>query len=287
MQGQNIMKWQARLIFVNCLVLLTVSYAFSDWEESLTFFPSKYPDGNYHLTESPHVTIEDVAIFTSDGVKLHGWISKPKRLKGRMWLLWFPGNGGNVSYRLDWIKKMSAIPLNVLIIDYRGYGQSEGSPTEEGIYRDAEAGYAYLTKKVSVSPENIVLFGESLGGAVAIHIAANMRCAGLIVQSTFTNAKDMAKRIMPIIPLWLIIKTKLDSTSKIQNVKVPKLFIHSPADGIVPYKLGRKLFDSAPEPKKFYEVSKAGHNETYLVGGQEYFNSIRDFVFSLHQSGRR
>lgn len=280
------MKWRISLTLTTYWVFLTVSESFAGWEESLTFFPSRYPNGYYHQTESSHIAIEDVYVMTSDGIKLHGWISKPKKLKSDMWLLWFPGNGGNISYRLDWIKRMSTIPLNIFIIDYRGYGRSEGRPTEEGIYKDGEAAYSYLAKNVSVPPENIVIFGESLGGAVAIHLAAQVKCAGLILQSTFTNAKDMAKRIMPIIPLWLIIKTEFNNVGKIQKVKVPKLFIHSPSDGIVPYELGRKLFESAPAPKKFYEVPKAGHNETYLVGGQEYLDVIKDFVFSLSQPKR-
>jgi len=187
-----------------------------------------------------------------------------------------------VTYRFDWIERFSTIPLNVFIVDYRGYGRSEGSPTEQGIYKDAEAAYRFITEKMGIDPSRIIVFGESLGGAVAIDLAGKVECAGLIIQSSFTNAKDMSKRIMPIIPLWLIIKSKFDNLGKIQMVKVPKLFIHSPADEIVPYSLGKKLYDSAPEPKQFYEVANAGHNETYFIGGQQYLNVFKDFISKLH-----
>lgn len=261
------------------LVLIATRF-FAGWEESLTFFPAKYPYGDYNRTESPAMKIEDINPVTQDGLKLHGWIARPRKGGSDFWLLWFTGNGGNITYRFEWMERLCSIPLNVMIIDYRGYGKSEGSPTEEGIYKDADAAYQYLTASLSIHPDRIILLGESLGGAVAIDLASRVQCAGLIVQSTFTNAKDMAKRIMPVLPLWLVIRTKLDNLGKIQKVMAPKLFIHSPADGIVPYRLGRKLFEAAPEPKQFYEVPDAGHNETYLAGGQRYLNTIRDFVDS-------
>jgi fermentation-respiration switch protein FrsA (DUF1100 family) len=173
---------------------------------------------------------------------------------------------------------MCAISVNVFIIDYRGYGKSQGNPTEEGIYKDAEAAYQYITKIRKIKPNQIIVFGESLGGAVAIDCAAKFHCAGMIIQSSFTNAKDMAKVIMPIFPLWLFIKTKLDNVNKIQKVEVPKLFIHSPIDEIVPYRLGRKLYESAPPPKQFYIVPNAGHNNMDIVGGQKYFDAIGKFI---------
>lgn len=260
------------------------SKAFAGWEEALTFFPSKYPHGYYHLTQSDFIFIEDHFFLTSDGLRLHGWIAKPKKLKPDFWLLWLSGNGGNVSYRFPWMEKMSEIPVNIFIIDYRGYGRSEGKPTEEGIYKDALAAYDYLTTVLKVPSRKIIIFGESLGGAPAIDLATRVPCRAVILQSTFTNAKDMAKRIMPILPLWLIIKTKMDNLAKIQKVKVPKLFIHSPADEVVPYKLGKKLYDSAPPPKQFYEIARAGHNETYLIGGKNYLDTLRKFIYAPVQS---
>lgn len=262
------------------LPVFMANKTFAGWEEALTFFPSKFPHGYYHLTQSDWMTIEDHFFITEDGLKLHGWIAKPKKLKSQFWLLWLPGNGGNLSHRFSWLEKMVQLPINIFLIDYRGYGKSEGKPTEAGIYKDATAAYEYLTKRRKTPPDKIILFGESLGGATAIDLASRVQSRALIVQSTFTNAKDMAKRIMPILPLWLMIKTKLDNLSKIEKVTVPKLFIHSPADEVVPYKLGRKLYDSAPPPKQFYEIPNAGHNETYLVGGESYLEALRKFIYA-------
>ena len=269
-----------KILFSLLCFMLMSAKSFGGWEEALTFFPSKYPNGYYHQTESAFMTVEDHFFVTQDGLKLHGWIAKPKKLKSDFWLLWFPGNGGNITHRFHWMEKMSCLPINIFIIDYRGYGRSEGKPTEPGIYKDAEAAYDYLTKKMLVPSAKIVILGESLGGAPAIDLASKAKCKALIAQSTFTTAKDMAKRIMPILPLWLIIKTKLDNLAKIQKITVPKLFIHSPADEVVPYKLGRKLFNAAPPPKEFYEIPNAGHNETYLVGGEQYFKTIHKFIYS-------
>jgi fermentation-respiration switch protein FrsA (DUF1100 family) len=168
-------------------------------------------------------------------------------------------------------------PTQVFIVDYRGYGRSEGRPSEEGLYTDARAAWRYLVEERGIAPARIVIFGKSLGGAVAVELATQVKPAGVILESSFTSVPDMAARHFPFVPKALI-RTKMNSAGKIARIRAPKLHIHSPADEVVPYELGRELFDAAADPKRFHRVEGAGHNETYLVGGSGYFAAIRDFM---------
>lgn len=273
-----------------CIVALILIMAF---EDKLIYFPAKYPEGYWTVRETcardgemlPR--IEDCHFAASDGVTLHGWYCAPLRCEGGvgvpvgadMVVLWFHGNAGNISYRYDMIREMMELPVQVFIIDYRGYGKSEGKPTERGLYLDARAAWDYLINERLVAPERIVIFGKSLGVVPAIDLASRVEPAGLIVQSGFTSAADMAATVLPFLPR-VFLKTKMDSLSKISRVRCPKLFIHSRADEVVPYKLGRRVYEAAPEPKEFYEVKGAPHNTTYIVGGKPYFEALRRFVAS-------
>lgn len=263
------------------------------FEENFIYFPAKYPEGFWGVTrlESPEgkisPTIEDCNFTTGDGVRLHGWLCTPHRNVGgvheaapyEMTILWFHGSAGNISMRYDFIRVLMQIPVRVLIIDYRGYGKSEGEPTEEGLYKDARASWDYLTNERWTPPNRIVIFGEALGGAPAIDLAAQVEAGGLIVQSSFSSAAEMSARMMAPVPGFLR-RTRMNSAAKIVNVHYPKLFIHSPVDEIVPYRLGRRLFDAAFEPKEFYDVAGAPHNETYTYGGKAYFEKLRSFINS-------
>ena len=283
------LTWRlARIILMGGIVSLILIMAF---EDRLIYFPTKYPDGLWGLPETrPREgqvvpRIDDCCFTTSDGLKLHGWYCTPVRRENKeyipvpadMVVLWFHGNAGNISYRYDMIRAMMELPVQVFIIDYRGYGKSEGKPTERGLYLDARAAWDYLVEERGVAPERIVIFGKSLGGVPAIDLASQVEPAGLIVQSSFTSAGDMAASLLPFLPR-VFLKTKMDSFGKIQHVRCPKLFIHSRADEVVPYRLGRRLFEAAPEPKEFYEVNGSPHNSTYIVGGKPYFEALRRFV---------
>jgi fermentation-respiration switch protein FrsA (DUF1100 family) len=278
----------ARIMLMVCIVTVVLIVAF---EDRLIYFPSKYPDGSWTVRETcaregeilPRV--EDCHFTTSDGVSLHGWYCTPLRcevgtgvpVKAEMVLLWFHGNAGNISYRYDMMRAMMELPVQVFIIDYRGYGRSEGRPTEQGLYLDARAAWDYLVNERRVAPDHIIIFGKSLGGVPAIDLASQVEPAGLIVQSSFTSARDMAAAVLPFFPR-VFLHTKMDSVSKITRVRCPKLFIHSRADEVVPYELGRRLYEAAPEPKEFYEVKGSPHNSTYIVGGKPYFAALRRFV---------
>ena len=253
-------------------------------EESLIYFPSRYPDGFWDtsvLASGSGCEIEDCYFTTDDGVRLHGWWCRPRSTDATagIVLLWFHGNAGNLSHRAAMMVRLARLPVQVLIVDYRGYGRSEGHPTEEGLYRDAAAAWRFLTEERAVEPGRVILFGKSLGGAVAVDLARRVQPAGLIVQSSFTSARDMAAHHFPLVPRALV-RTRLDSLAKIAGVTCPKLFVHSPADEVVPFELGRKLFAAAAEPKRFYEVAGALHNETDLAGGEPYYQAVREFVAS-------
>lgn len=280
------------ILLCACLILIIMAF-----EDSFIYFPVKFPEGFWEVDsisarEGEIVPkIEDCTFMTSDRMNLHGWYCAPHRNVGDrlapvpadMVLLWFHGNAGNLSHRYDMIHTLMKIPVNIFIIDYRGYGKSKGEPSEEGLYADARAAWDYLTNERGIPPERVIIFGKSLGGVAAIDLASKVEASGLIVQSSFTSASEMAALILPIYPRFFL-HTKMDSKRKIANVGCPKLFIHSRADEVVPYELGRRLFEAAPEPKQFYEVESAPHNSTYKVGGEKYLEALRNFINSCAPS---
>jgi fermentation-respiration switch protein FrsA (DUF1100 family) len=288
------------LIFGLLLLCLGIGVFAMLFEGRFIYFPEKYPGGMWEVQGAKagkgHIVpaIEDASFVSRDGVNLHGWYCTPGRVnddafsshRAEMVLLFFHGNAGNITHRYDMIQWLMVLPVNVFIIDYRGYGKSRGNPSEKGLYLDAQAAWNYLVSQRRIPPERVILFGESLGGAVAIDLATRVRPTGLIVQSSFTSIPDMAKVIFPFLPRFLV-RTKMNSIGKISKVDCPKLFIHSPPDEVVPYKFGRRLFEAATEPKQFYEVPGASHNDTYLVGGQAYLKVLRRFVRSCAQASTR
>jgi fermentation-respiration switch protein FrsA (DUF1100 family) len=283
--GKGPMKRVAVLAVLIAAGFATILGAMVVFEESLIFFPTRYPVGRWEVERVGRgigCVISDRWFSTDDGVRLHGWwLSPVGEIDGGPVLLFFHGNAGNLSDRAELAAELATrVGARVFILGYRGYGRSDGRPSEEGLYRDARAAWYELTGPLGVSPERIVVFGKSLGGAVAVDLVEEVEPAGLIVESSFTSIPDMAAIHYPFVPKG-VIRTRLDSLSKIPKVDCPKLFIHSPADEVVPYRLGRQLYDAAREPKRFHEVVGAGHNETWLVGGADYFRAIRDFVASV------
>jgi fermentation-respiration switch protein FrsA (DUF1100 family) len=289
--GSKHLGWRVSRILI-LLVVGILTYIMT-FESSFIYFPSKYPEGNWQIGE-PRVVedsivahIEDVQLTARDGTHIHGWYCTPQVGRGGALalvetdrvLLYLHGNGGNLTHRRDIVERLVGLKLNVLIIDYRGYGRSEGAPSEEGLYADARAAWDYLTNTRGIPGGRIVIYGESLGGAVAVDLASKVKPCGLIVQSSFTSIADMAAELMPLVPRF-VIRTKMDSREKIARVSCPKLFVHSPADDVVPYKLGRRLFEAAPEPKRFYEIKGAPHNLTYEIGGAPYLDALKDFIDS-------
>ncbi len=212
---------------------------------------------------------EDVYFETSDAVKLNGWFIPARG--SRYTILLCHGNAGNMSRRIRKAVLFNKLGCDVFMFDYRGYGKSGGSPSEKGLYEDARAAYRYLLKR-GVAADRMIGYGESLGGAVVIDLAGGNRLRGLILESAFSNARDMAGVYYPYIPSWAI-DSKFDSMEKIKLIKIPKLIIHSVNDSIVPFRFAEKLYKVASEPKTFLRV-RGEHNVCFY----ESEDAIRESV---------
>ena len=244
-------------------------------ENQLIYFPPRYPDG---FPPSPIVErdVEEVWLLTEDGVRINAFYRSLPASK--LVLLWFHGNAENIGYGLDHLRALAKIGVNILAVDYRGYGKSEGKPDEAGVYQDADAAYDYLIKQRHFRAEDIIIYGHSLGGAVAVNLASRRPCGGLIVQSSFTNARAMARRMFAIPLIAYVVKSRFDSLQKIREVHAPILIVHGTRDEVVPFRMGQQLFAAAPEPKRFYPIEGAGHNNLMEVGGERYLACLQRFV---------
>ncbi len=258
------------------LVILTVYLGYSAflyaYQPKLIYYPVR------QLTATPSqigLAYERVAIDTEDGVRLDGWFIPADVSRGTV--LFFHGNAGNISHRLDSIAIFHKLNYSVLIFDYRGYGQSEGKPSEEGTYRDGEAAWRYLTEQKQVAPREIVFFGRSLGGAVATCLAARQTPRACILESVFTSAPDLAAQLFPLFPSRLLCRYDYNTAAAIKKINCPVLIIHSPQDDIIPFSHGRKLFEAASEPKAFLEI-RGDHNTGFLASGSLYTNGLADFL---------
>src|SRR5262245_31716291 len=243
-------------------------------EESILYFPTR------ELAASPRdygLEAEDLRPVSEDGVSLFGWWI---RGAGRRAVLFFHGNAGNAGDRLERAKILNdRFGLDVVLVDYRGYGKSGGSPSERGLVRDARAIYAAASER-GFSPERIIVFGESLGSAVAIGLAAERPCGAAILETPFLSIRAMARRHYPFVPPFLI-RTRFDSDVKIAAVVAPKLFLVAERDEIVPPEQGLRLYELAPPPKKLLVIPRSGHNDTYATGGEPYWKAVGDFLNAL------
>ena len=220
---------------------------------------------------------QDVSIETADGVTLHGWF-----IAGRtsQVLLFFHGNAGNISHRLDSIRQFRDLGLSVFIVDYRGYGQSEGRTTEKGIYRDADAAWRYLTEGRGIVASDIVIFGRSLGASVASRLARKNRPLALIVESSFTSVPDIAQDLYPWLPARWLSRLSHATRDYVRGVRCPILVIHSRDDEIIPYHHGEAIFASANEPRTLLTI-RGSHNDAFLRDEPAYVEGLRTFLSGL------
>lgn len=225
---------------------------------------------------------DDVNLVTSDGITLHGWYVPAVERRGTV--LFLHGNAGNISHRLDSIAVFRELGLDTFIIDYRGYGQSEGRTSEDGTYKDAEAAWRYLLTERKTDPAEIVIFGRSIGGAIAAWLGARHEAAALIVESSFTSAVDMASRIYPFMPVRLLTRLKYPVVEYVAAAECPVLIVHSRDDEIIPFDMGRALFDAAPAPKAFLEL-RGGHNDAFFLSRDRYREGLRSFVAEILDRG--
>lgn len=266
------------VVLLLLVILSVIGIRFA--EHKMIYYPMVFPEGYWDTSMFPG-QLEDCTIRTEDGLTLHGWFAYQASSENtpRRTLLFLHGNAGNITHRLTNIALLiRGGGLNVCIFDYRGYGKSEGSPSEQGLYADAVAAYNYLLSRADVNPEQIVLFGRSLGGAVAVELATRKPCEKLILESTFMSIKAMASEVVGFLPIHYLLRSQFDSLSKIGKIHVPLLMLHGNQDRIVPFEQGKELFAAANEPKSFYEIQGADHNDTYDVGGDAYFQRLREFI---------
>ena len=247
------------------------------FENSFIYFPSSYPHGDWGAPQREGVTVEDVELQTQDGIGIHAWYFPNE--EAEVTILFFHGNAGNLSDRFHWMTKLAEIPANILIVDYRGYGKSEGRPSEAGIYLDAEAAWDWLTGEKKMPAEKIVIYGNSLGGGAASELALRKpEARALILMSTFTSVGDMAAKMFPILPVKGLVRTRFANVEKVSEIKVPKLIIHGALDDLVPFSMGVMLHEMASEPKTWLELKKAGHNDITSLYGNRIVDEIRTFL---------
>ncbi len=261
------------------LTLILAGGCVEPLENRLIFFPAKT------IEETPRqwgMAYQEIDFTTDDGLRLNGWwipgTGSP------LTLLWFHGNAGNISHRLENIKlRHDRLAINIFIFDYREYGKSEGTASEGGTYRDGNAAVRYLRGRGDLDRARIAFLGESLGSAVAVEMAIRHGCAALVLESPFLSVSEMARVSFPFLPLGPLLRTRYDNISKIGKVRAPILIVHGENDEIVPFQHGRRLFEAAPEPKELYVVKGAHHNDLYLVGGTAYLDVLGRFLGRLRE----
>lgn len=236
------------------LVYLGIVIMFSVFENSLVYFPAKQVPTDWTLNDG----MEDAWFETSDGVKLHGWFQEVE--SPRAVVLFFNGNGGNIGWRRDRLDDMRQLQVSVLLWSYPGYGLSEGRPNEKSILEAARLARQWLAERTKLEPADIVLWGESLGGGVAVDLAQE-GARGLILENTFSSMPDVASYHYPWLPVRTLMRNRYDSVSKISQYRGPLLQFHGNRDSIVPYALGQRLFNAANEPKKWVTLEGADHND--------------------------
>jgi len=260
----------AALVALGIYLLLTVLlYAF---QSRLVYVPYR------KLVATPAdvgLTYREVAFTTEDGVRLSGWLVPAREPRGTV--LFCHGNAGNISYLLETIGVFHRLELNALVFDYRGYGQSEGSPSEQGTYLDAEAAWNFLVQEKGTAPEEIIVCGRSLGGPIAAWLARQRRPAALFLEATFTSAPDLGRHLYPIFPARLIARFNYNTLAYVSQVECPVLVVHSRDDRLIPFSHGRRLYEAADEPKTFLEI-RGGHNDGFEVSEALYREGVEGFI---------
>ena len=249
-------------------------------EQSLVFQPTPYREEKWIV---PTIRCEDAWFAPADGTRLHGWFAEGAN--PRAVVLYCHGNAGNISGGEGLLRQYcDKLHVSVMLFDYRGYGKSQGQPTEAGVLQDARAARAWLAKRTGVAEKDIVLVGNSLGGGVAVDLAAKDGARGLILENTFTSLPDVAASHVPLLPVQWLMQTRLDSAQWIAKYHGPLLQTHGDADQVVPFAIGKKLFAAANEPKKFIAIPGGGHN---VPQDQKYWRALEAFFEELDRAPQR
>ena len=274
----------ALLIFA--MLMLMAFFSLRRFEAAVTFHPERYPAGPSWTLPA---NAEDVWMKTADGVRLHGWFIKADARPASATVIYFHGNGGNLSY-VGWIgQRLAAHGFDVLLFDYRGYGRSEAEVSDEhALYLDADAAYDYVVTERGAPPDRVALYGQSLGTAAAIDLASRRTCGALVLESAFSSASDLAAVILPWLPRWAhrLARNRFESARKLAGIHRPVFITHGEPDDVIPTAQGRKLFATANEPKRLLIVPGAGHNVAG-VGGQDYIAAVAAFITGAMMNDER
>jgi fermentation-respiration switch protein FrsA (DUF1100 family) len=270
-------------MLISVIVVLFIAYSLLGW--TLYFmqptFLYKPVRGVPYTPGELGLDFEDVVFKSGDGIQLTGWYIHAR--DSELTVLFCQGNGGNMMYCLDSINFLYNLGLNCFIFDYRGYGSSRGKTSEDGTYLDAFAAYDWLTKEKKLSPDNIIIFGRSLGGSIAAHLAGKRRAKALIIESSFTSYLDIGSRFYPYMPVRWFARFNYNTIDYIRNVYCPIMIIHSRNDELIPFEFGRELYEAANEPKEFVEIF-GSHNDGFLMSGEIYKKAWTSWLKFLQQS---
>ena len=271
-------------IILKSLLILVLAYLgiilfFYLMQTRMLFLPRKDSRGT---PADMGLAYRDVFFEAADGVRLHGWFTGAENDTKKPVILICHGNAGNITYRLETLALFHHLGLRSFIFDYRGFGKSDGEVSEDGTYLDAAAAWQYLTQNEKIPHGKIILFGRSLGGGIASHLAAasNINAAGLILESTFTSVPDVGGQMYPWLPVRLFSRFDYDTMKRLPGIHLPLLVVHSPDDEVVPYSHGKKLFAAANEPKHFLTI-KGLHNDGFLDSKEIYVDGLNVFISNL------
>lgn len=269
---------------VNLLLTLLIGYlialiALRLFEPKLVFFPN-YPgrlEGDWHPRELP---VEDVWLTATDGTKLHAWWIPNKNPK--FTFLAFHGNASNIANRASVYEFLRSTPANILALEYRGYGHSEGKPSESGIYLDAEAAHQYLVDVQRIDPKSIISFGQSLGTAIAANVASRRPVGAVVLEAPFPSASALARKLFWFLPgIQYFVHGQFNTAARLQQARVPLLVVHCTQDPVIPFEFGQAVFDRAPEPKLFLKIENLCHEEASIVSPKQYREALDKFLATL------
>jgi len=271
-QGRTLWYSLALLASGVCLLWLFIHV----FEGSFIYFPVQYPEGYWKWEKKAPIPITSVFLTTDDDIRIHGWLFEPEQVTST--ILFFHGNAGNLSHRAHWCYALSRLDTRVFIIDYRGYGKSEGHPDEDGLYSDARAAYSYLVDELQIAPSTIFLYGKSLGGAPAAELALTLPAAGLILQSTFSSMPDMARHLFPLAPVHWLTRTHFATKEKLPRISLPVCIIHSRNDELIPFEMAVTNHGAAREPKELHLFDGPDHNGLIPQQGEALSTIFETFI---------
>jgi uncharacterized protein len=266
---------------LNLLVELLIGYVLvllivRVFESHFVFFPN-YPSRQREDWKPKWFPVEDVWLNAADGTKLHSWWIPND--KANLTIVAFHGNAGGVADRAEVYQFLRDTPANVLAVEYRGYGRSDGKPSEAGIYQDAESAYQYLVVTRHIPPKSVVVFGQSLGTAVAAHLAAQHEVAGVILEAPFPSASRVASKVFPFLPgLSLLVHSQFDTQRRVQEINAPILIVHCNQDPVIPFVFGQEVFAASREPKTFLEIDAICHEEASMIAPAKYRTALQSFL---------